>query len=1466
MAKGSDNFNLSSERLLQISFDAIQDGISVLDADLNILRTNKVMEKWYRAAMPITGKKCYQVYHGYEKPCSPCPTLQTLESGEPAVEVVPLSQEGEQTGWLELFTYPIKDDQGKTIGVVEFVRDISARRRAEEALLERENLFRTTLYSIGDAVITTDKKALIRQMNPVAEKLTGWTEAEASGRPLPEVFRIINEQTRQPVANPAEKVLREGLIVGLANHTALIAKDGSEIPIADSGAPIKTEKGDIAGVVLVFRDMSGELEKYRLLEEGERRAARQRAALAMLSVETSLAAGNVGQAAKVILEVAASAMQTERSSLWLFSEDGSVLNCIDLYEASADQHGGEYSLKVEEYPSYFNALRSESRIYVSDAQRDPKTVELAAEYTKPLGIKSLLDAGIFLEGKMIGLVSFEHIGETREWHPDDEAFASTIASLFGQILTLEKRNETELLLQEERQQLLSIFDSIDDVVYVSDPHNYELLYINKNMRILFSEDIIGKKCYSALQGKDQPCEFCTNQIILNNGGAPYRWEHYNPVLNKTYSVTDRIIKWSDGRDVRFEIAFDVSDRKKLEQVLEESGEWYRTMAEDIPAMVTRLSPDMRFTYANDAYCRFYGRSSEDILDKEIDEFIPPENKPLVKEALLSLTPEDPIHKHEHINIDQNGEARWIKWTNRALFDDQGKVKEYLCIGEDVSEQKKTEQELRNSEKRSRAIIDAIPDILFLYSQDGYYLDVEVKIDLQLTDKGRQLYKDDSLIGASIEDVLDPAIAEVVLSGIEKTLRTDSLQFLEYSYIVEGEQRFFEARMVPAGENEVMSIVRDITVSKKVETELAYQFDFEKMIADISSAFVGTAGAKIDEALYYALESSGKFFGADRSYICRFSDDGLYMDNTHEWCADGIKSMKAKNQGFPLKDTPWWAEQLRNSDYVYVPDVDALPPEADKDKIDFQAEGTKAFLTIPLKKEGRIIGIFGFKIVSHKNTLTEHQIAMLIVVAEIIAGAITKNETETALKESEERYRDILDTMEEAYYETDLQGNILFFNDAGLRLFGDYDRAEAEGSSYKLIYKEPEKAFEAYNRVFLTGEPDKGLVMEMVRKDGSTFYGEISIALLKDRDGYVKGFKGIGKDVTERIEHEKRLKYLSMHDQLTDIYNRAYFENELTRYDKGRDYPITIISADLDGLKLINDTMGHDAGDRLLKGCASVLCESLRASDILARVGGDEFSAILLSTDKVTGEEVVRRIRENINKYNLKNEDLPLGVSLGVATAEKADHSLRELFKRADNMMYRDKLYSSSSSRSKIVQSLLAALAERDYITEGHARRLEDLCRAVGEKIELASHQLADLALLAQVHDLGKVGIPDTILFKPGPLTEEEWEVMRGHPEKGFRIAASSPDLAGVADLILKHHERWDGSGYPLGLEKSDIPIECRILGIVDAFDAMTNQRPYNKTKTAQEALKEIEDNAGSQFDPNLVPVFQTVLEEHPEYL
>lgn len=361
------------------------------------------------------------------------------------------------------------------------------------------------------------------------------------------------------------------------------------------------------------------------------------------------------------------------------------------------------------------------------------------------------------------------------------------------------------------------------------------------------------------------------------------------------------------------------------------------------------------------------------------------------------------------------------------------------------------------------------------------------------------------------------------------------------------------------------------------------------------------------------------------------------------------------------------------------------------------------------------------------------------------------------------------------------------------------------------------------------------------------------------DGELTGGYTIYNDITYRKYYEKQLKYLSFHDQLTGLNNRLSFEKSLEQFSKDNKYPISIITADLNGLKLINDTMGHDKGDELLKTSANILTEAVRNSDIVFRIGGDEFAIVMPSTGESTSEEIVSGIQNSIKLYNDVHAGTPVSISMGVATAENYDVSLKDVFKRADDLMYREKLYQNNSVRAQLVNALMAALAERDDITEGHAQRLAELSMIIGKKSGLSPDRFGNLALLAQVHDLGKVGIPDSILRKAGPLTEKEWEIMKLHPEKGYRIALSSPDLSGVADLILKHHEKWDGTGYPLGIKGEEIPLECRILSIVDSFDAMTNDRPYDKARSVEEALTEIKRCKGSQFDPLLVDIFISVL-------
>jgi diguanylate cyclase (GGDEF)-like protein len=352
---------------------------------------------------------------------------------------------------------------------------------------------------------------------------------------------------------------------------------------------------------------------------------------------------------------------------------------------------------------------------------------------------------------------------------------------------------------------------------------------------------------------------------------------------------------------------------------------------------------------------------------------------------------------------------------------------------------------------------------------------------------------------------------------------------------------------------------------------------------------------------------------------------------------------------------------------------------------------------------------------------------------------------------------------------------------------------------------------------------------------------------------------------ERRKLEKRLTYLSIHDPLTGLYNRTQFSLELERLQQPQFAPVGIIVGDLDGLKLINDTWGHQSGDSLLKAVATILKECCPADATVNRIGGDEFVLLLSHTTLAILEKLCHTITRAIDTYNQTSplaEGIVLSISLGFALAEAYPPNLQEVFKIADNNMYREKLNQSQSNRSAIVQTAMKLLEARDFITEGHGDRIQLLVARLGIALKLPENRVTDLKLLAQFHDIGKVGIPDNILFKPGPLTPEEFNEMKRHSEIGYRIAQSSPDLNLITDYILKHHEWWDGSGYPMGLVGKSIPLECRILSIADAYDAMTSDRPYRKALVHKHAIEELRRFAGIQFDPELVDNFITLVEEN----
>jgi diguanylate cyclase (GGDEF)-like protein/PAS domain S-box-containing protein len=465
-------------------------------------------------------------------------------------------------------------------------------------------------------------------------------------------------------------------------------------------------------------------------------------------------------------------------------------------------------------------------------------------------------------------------------------------------------------------------------------------------------------------------------------------------------------------------------------------------------------------------------------------------------------------------------------------------------------------------------------------------------------------------------------------------------------------------------------------------------------------------------------------------------------------------------------------------------------------------------------------------------------------------AESSRKAEAALRIAEYEKTLILNSISESvcYYDTDLR--ILWCNRA---LTERWDLA-AEQLAGRLCYEVKYERTEACTgcpvaAALATGEFHEN---EITSRAGRTRL--IRAYPVRDANGVIVGAVDVTSDITERKQAEERLRQLGLHDPLTGLANRARFEHEMRALGANPGASAGLILCDIDGLKFINDTFGHEKGDRLLQAAADIIRGVFRGTDVVARVGGDEFAVLFSNTSAKAVEKAFQRIRELVENHNRANPDLPLSLSIGYATTHEAG-GVKELFKEADTRMYREKQHRSGIVRSSIVETLVKALEAREAINGHHAEKMRHLVAVFGRALGLSEKRISELRLLAHFHDIGNVGVPGRILFNPGPLTLEERVEMQRHAEIGYRIALTASDLVPIADWILKHHEWWNGKGYPLGLKGEDIPLECRILGIVDAYDAMTSDRPHRGALTHEEALDELRRWAGVQFDPGLVEVF-----------
>ena len=398
----------------------------------------------------------------------------------------------------------------------------------------------------------------------------------------------------------------------------------------------------------------------------------------------------------------------------------------------------------------------------------------------------------------------------------------------------------------------------------------------------------------------------------------------------------------------------------------------------------------------------------------------------------------------------------------------------------------------------------------------------------------------------------------------------------------------------------------------------------------------------------------------------------------------------------------------------------------------------------------------------------------------------------------------------------------------------------------------EKAIMSITKTIATGQLQK--FEYNINIDGSQRTYEAR--MVKSNDNEVLA---ISRDITSEKQEQEYILKLTYKDQLTGLYNRRYYEEQIEKLSGSEFLPLAIMMVDVNGLKLTNDAFGHHIGDELLKKVAKNLISCDFKGGFACRVGGDEFLMVFPNTDEKEAEYLVDKLYELVSAERLEN--IVISISAGCQVRTDVSQSIRDTLIKAENHMLRKKIVESQSMRNQTVNIIMQTLNEKNEREKRHSVEVAKWAKEIGVAMGLSVQKVKEIELAGLLHDIGKIAIKEDILNKPGKLTEEEYDEIKRHPESGYHILKSVDEYSSLAQCVLEHHERFDGKGYPKGIKGSQISLIARIISVADAFEAMIAQRPYRKSLTEEMAIEEIKKNANTQFDPEVVTAFLKIFDK-----
>ena len=403
---------------------------------------------------------------------------------------------------------------------------------------------------------------------------------------------------------------------------------------------------------------------------------------------------------------------------------------------------------------------------------------------------------------------------------------------------------------------------------------------------------------------------------------------------------------------------------------------------------------------------------------------------------------------------------------------------------------------------------------------------------------------------------------------------------------------------------------------------------------------------------------------------------------------------------------------------------------------------------------------------------------------------------------------------------------------------------------KKIPEEHQKAsLDYFADLFNNPDQRNQKTMKLYNSDNKMLIFDLHSAIIGYDENGLKNMFSLAVNVTDYQNKASKLQYLTEHDDLTNTHNKRFFDR-FTEEHKHKAFGF--ILADINSLKLINDIYGHQKGDELLKLFAKVIKQYTPKESKLCRLGGDEFAIITTIIEREQLNEIITNIQNTLLESRLFDVKVSASFGMAIKTSER---TFTQVYAEAEHALYTHKTHLQSHQNSLVLKSIMKTMFEHSDETNEHLTNLLNLAQPLIEELEMLPEEKKDLELLIKIHDIGKINVTSDIFSMARNLEKADLEEVQKHPEYGYRIANALPQLKTVAYAILTHHENVDGSGYPFGLKGEEIPYIARILRILDSYETMTSGRLYKKKKTAQQAIQELNEYAGSYYDKTLVERF-----------